>query len=287
MLDLLFAGFMLNMQNIPTPDFSFSGVTSAVHSLPVNLTDAPAPELSAQGAYVFDMDSATVLYEKNPNEVMPIASLTKLMTALLASQNLTESDRVVVPWESRNEDVMYTKTLGLPVGGEFSMGEVMGAMLITSAADAAQTLAMSVDDSEEAFVSRMNDKARDLDLTRTNFEDSFGLSVGDLSTPENLSRLFSYAWRNSLIQKYLTEDSIRLCLEGTSLCYTATTTNILLGQDGVLGGKTGTTDAAGECIVLAVQTPHNKTVLITLLNSDDRFGDARKIISWLNTNFEI
>lgn len=260
---------------------------SATH-FPVALTNTPAPEITAEFALVFDADSASVLYEKNADEPTPIASLTKLMTALIVSEKLSPDDEVIIPWDSRKESVLLTKVIGLPVGSVIKVRDLVAGMLITSAGDAALSLAVNIGGTEEKFVEEMNAKARELNLQKTTFADAFGLSVGDLSTPRELTWLFAHAWRKPLLREMLSAKSMKICPEGMT-CYIVNSTNALLesSEFEVLGAKTGTTDVAGECLVLAVKSPQGTTVFVTLLKSSDRWNDAKKILHWAFDNYSI
>lgn len=260
---------------------------SAAH-FPVALTNEAAPDISAEFALVFDADSATTLYEKNADEPTPIASLTKLMTALVVTDKLDPENEVIIPQDSRKQSVILTKVIGLPVGSIMKMRDLVAGMLITSAGDAAMSLAVAISGTEEDFVEEMNAKARELNLQKTTFSDAFGLSVGDISTPRELTWLFAYAWRKPLLREMLSTKSMQICPEGMT-CYIVNSTNALLesSEFKVLGAKTGTTDVAGECVVLAVESPQGSTVFLTLLKSEDRWNDAKKLLRWAFANYSI
>ncbi len=292
MLDLIMAAYMHGTpsnENWSEIDVAQGqNVEISASHFPVYLGDDSAPEISGEFALVFDADSATVLYEKNADEPTPIASLTKLMTALVVTEKLTPEEGVVIPWDTRNENVLITKVIGLPVGSLMSVRDLIGGMLITSAGDAAVSLAVKVSGSEEKFVEEMNAKARELNLQRTTFEDAFGLSVGDISTPRELNWLFAYAWRKPVLREMLGAKSMKICPEGMT-CYIVNSTNALLenSEFKVLGAKTGTTDLAGECVVMAVESPHGATLFVTVLKSENRWNDVKKLLRWVFENYSV
>jgi len=292
MLDLIMAGYLYATPSMndwgkieSAPDKQIE--ISAAH-FPVALNNTPAPQISAEYALAFDADSASVLYEKNADEPTPIASLTKLMTALIVAEKLNPEDSVIIPKDSRKQSVLLTKVIGLPVGSVMNVRDLVAGMLITSAGDAALSLAVDISGTEEKFVGEMNQKARELNLQRTTFSDAFGLSVGDISTPRELTWLFAHAWRKPLLREMLGVKSMQICPEKMK-CYIVNSTNALLENTEfkVLGAKTGTTDVAGECLVLAVESPQGSTVFLTLLKSTDRWGDAKKILRWAFENYSI
>lgn len=291
MLDLILAGYILTKEGLPN-NFAESPLPSSnlisVSHLPTKLNSQEAPLVNAESFLLFDANSATVLAEKNSNEPMPIASLTKLMTAFLAEKKLDQNEIIITGEEIGKQNVRMSKILGLPQRAGFYAQDLIGGMLIHSAADAAVALAKHISGSEGEFVNLMNKTAQELKLSKTNFTDSYGLSIGDISTSQDVNELFKYIWNKPILKKFLGLESLSVC-STPELCYKAETTNLLLKSEKftVLGGKTGTTDIAGQCLIVAIKTPHDATIFLTILNSEDRWSDADKILTWALENFEI
>lgn len=291
MLDLMFATYLLSRPPLPSPSFSLTSSDLAhieVAPLPVQTSSLPSPTISARGALLIDNNSGLVLYSKNPDEPYPIASLTKLMTALLVSEKLDLSARVAVPTSARQGPVLQTKIFGLYVGDTFTVEELLQAMLVSSAGDAAITLSHAIQPSPTEFIKLMNRRARELNLVKTNFADTFGFSPGNVSTPRELAWLLTHLTRNPHLRSILTQREVKICGE-TKACFHGFTTNLLHNNDSytVYAAKTGTTVPAGECLAFSFETPRGSRLTLVLLGSKDRWQDARKLLSWLFDSYSI
>lgn len=291
MLDLVLGAFMMASPDVQPPEMN--NIESEVEflsvaPLPSKRLENPFPNVSAEHVYIFDIDSGITIHEKEADKPVPIASLTKLMTALVVFESLDMEEEVIVPRESRNEDVVVTKTFGLLVNDSFKVIDLMKGMLVASAGDTAVTLAHAVSGDSEDFINKMNDKARILNLQRTTFEDSFGLSVGNLSTAKEITWLFAHVWKKPVLREIMGMNEVSFCsVKGN--CVHGFTTNRVLGSRNydVLGGKTGTTDVAGECVVFAVKTPRGSTLIISVLGSEDRWSDVNDILDWIFKSYAI
>lgn len=234
------------------------------------------PELSAKAAIVTDADSQVVLYSKNPQVRFSMASTTKIMTALTALDYFP-LDTVMTVKSSGIEG----SGLGLQIGEQFTFADLLYAMMLPSANDAAVTIADNYPGGQESFVEKMNEKAQSLHLADTHFIDPTGLEDdGDYTTVTDMARLASYAIKNKTLAGVIaTKEKTISNLAGT-IVYPLSNLNKLLGTSGVTGIKTGTTEGAGEVLVTsAVIKGH--TYIIVVMNSLNRFQDTRALFSFI------
>lgn len=235
--------------------------------------------ISASGAIVMDLESGQVLFERSADVQRPMASLTKLMTALLiVERHPGLTDMVTI---SQGAQEVGGSALILPAGERFSVKDLLSAMLIASNNEAAQTLALYDAGKISTFAQRMNDRAKILGMLHTNYQNPIGFDgASQTSTPRDLAWLASYVLRNAEIEKRMsTAQTAILSAEGNS--YPLSHTHQMLHEDsGVIAGKTGTTDAAGQCLLSIVERGDRRYVVI-LLHSRDRYRDMRLLESVL------
>ncbi len=247
--------------------------------LPTSLGKA-LPPLSAHGVFVMDLESGTILYDKNPHLRLKPASLTKIMTSIVALDYFTEDDILKV----QNGQNSIGNTADLVTGDELNASDVLYALLVPSGNDAAVTLAENYPGGYGAFLERMNQKVVQLGLKNTHF-----VNVSGLESPNHYTSAFDIAmiarsalnrltFTNIVSTKKITVNS----LKGHK--YPLLSTNVLLSHPDVLGVKTGWTPEAGECLVILTEREGHK-VLISILNSKDRFGEGRQLIDWTYNNF--
>ncbi|MBI4127414.1 D-alanyl-D-alanine carboxypeptidase [Candidatus Peregrinibacteria bacterium] len=246
----------------------------SVASIPVQKTEmvAPAP-ISAKAVIAIDLESQTVLFRQNSDLKLPIASLTKLMTAYIA---LNEEDPDALVTISANAAATLGSRMGLRSGEQITVKNLLYGLLIASGNDAAVALAEYNAGDERNFVKKMNQKARQIGLDQTQYANSTGLDNGEsYSTPHDLALLASYLIRDDTIREIVslkTADVSGHKLEST---------NTLLGQMGIKGIKTGFTEAAGECLATLAVNPSGKEILIVVLGSTDRFYDTKILLDWI------
>lgn len=246
--------------------------------MPLIKTDF-VPEISAAGALIMDADSKVVLYSKNPNLRFSTASTIKIMTALVALDHFRLSDILTVDNPSNDGSV-----LGLVQDEKMTFENLLYAMLLPSANDAALTIAQNYPGGQPAFVKAMNDKAETLELYNTHYADPAGLAdEGDYTTPFDLARLASFAMQNSEMRKIVgTKEQIISDVSGSHI-YDLQNLNVLLGEDGVNGVKTGYTEEAGQVLVTSKED-QGKTIIIVVMGSDDRFADTQILLDLVSNN---
>lgn len=235
------------------------------------------PLITAQGAIIMDADSKVVLYSKNPDLRFSTASTTKIMTALTSLGYFKLNDILTV-----KEATSEGSVIGLIKGDKMSFQNLLYAMLLPSANDAALNISLNYPGAESAFLKKMNDKAKALKLYNTHYSDPAGLlDAGDYTTPFDLARLASFAVKNGEFKKIVaTKEKIIQDTTGTYV-YDLKNLNILLGVDGVNGVKTGYTKEAGQVLVTSKEE-QGKTIIIVVMGSADRFSDTEKLLDLAN-----
>lgn len=248
-------------------------------SLPVS-KNIPVPTLTATGIYITDLNTGVVLYQKNANMRLKPASLTKIVTALVAMDYFDEDSVLSV----KNGQNATGSTINLHQGDKLIAEDLLYALLVPSANDAALTLAENYPGGYVAFVNRMNSKVTEMGLTNTHFANVSGVeSSNHYTSAYDITMLAKAALSRPQFSAIVSTQKITLkSLEGN--IYPLETTNILLGKPGIFGVKTGWTPEAGECLVILAEKD-NHPVIISILNSKDRFGEAQTLFNWVYSNF--
>lgn len=236
--------------------------------------------LSASGVVILDLQSGQELFARHGGRRRSMGSLTKIMTAIIITESHSLDEIVVIPSDIAGTD---GNTVRLPPGSHFTVGDLLSALLIASANDAAEALARFHSGSTAAFVAAMNARAKPLGLENTSFANPSGLDdVSQWSTPRDIAWLAAYALRNPVIRSRMStaQSSIR-STEGRAIALEHT--HALLGKDGnVIAGKTGTTVAARQCL-LSLVNEGGREYLVVLLGSNERYGDLRTVLRVLRS----
>jgi len=274
LITALLLGIISTPTVIPVPGAGMESISIAplAESIPV------ARHLSASGVLVMDVTSGQRVFGRQVTTERSMASLTKLMTALIIVENHDLGEGTVIP--EGIEEVIGNRAYLNP-GEHFRIGDLLSAMLIPSANDAARTLARYHSGSVQKFVAEMNARAVELGLKHTSFENPDGLDgIKQYSTPQDVAWLTMYVLRNPEIARRMSTTGLRIVSqEGTIIPLTHS--HVLLhSRPEVLAGKTGTTDGAGECLVTLV-TSHGKEYIVVLMNSLQRYTDLETILSAL------
>lgn len=258
-----------------TNDLNFTLPTPAPY--PINTKHETPPEITASSYLILDANSDVIMAAKNKNQRLKIASITKLMTALVALDIYKPTDILTV-----KNDFVDGAVIGLTKGEKISADSLMKALLIASANDAAQALA---DNSSKPFVDLMNEEAKNIHMNNTIFSNPQGFDDGNnSSTVFDLAGLGSYALRYPYIREIVRTKSM-VIQNAENISYALENVNILLGDHPeVLGMKTGFTAEAGECL-LSLHKINGHEVIIVVLKSGDRFGETIQLSEWVKTNF--
>jgi D-alanyl-D-alanine carboxypeptidase (penicillin-binding protein 5/6) len=230
------------------------------------LGPSPARVVLGQGirsGLAFELDTGRVLWSRDPHRVLPIASLTKLMTALLVVEETTPREIVRIPREVSK--VQGSRMGFLKPGRSVRVETLLHGMLMSSGNDAAVALADHVAGSQRAFVARMNERAEEWALPCTHYVDPYGLAIGNRSCAEDLGQLAEHALAQPRIATIAAKRSVKVRIGKIGRRWLATT-NPLLRQryPGTIGLKTGFTDPAGSCLVAAVRRDGDTKVVVML-----------------------
>jgi D-alanyl-D-alanine carboxypeptidase len=259
-------------------------VTEASY-LPIRDFNVPEPVLGAKAAALFDVRSGRFLYSKNMNQRLPIASIAKLMSAVVILENLDLNDVFTVPIENINVDGR---------GADFYKDEQLRGtdlfkiMLIKSSNDAALTFATAAQKKGIDFVAKMNEKAQAIGMFNTEFADPAGLNDQDtFSTASDLVKLVNCAGEYGLISQILRTESATVTSADGRTVHHLVNTNRLLGRiPNIIIGKTGYTDSALETMVLEVNINDGRdTIISVILGAEDRFAETEKLIRWVKTAY--
>ncbi|HUQ12240.1 MAG TPA: D-alanyl-D-alanine endopeptidase [Steroidobacteraceae bacterium] len=248
-----------------------------------SLGKTPAkPELKSASALIVDGENGQVLFERDAAHVAPIASITKLMTALVVLDGQQSLDEKI---EITKADVWKGKGAfsRLPVGAKLTRAELLKLALTASENRAARVLGRNYPGGMNAFVKTMNIKAKALGMSKTRFDDPSGLSNNNVSNARDLAKLVSAASRDSRIREFSTLHQVEVRAGKSRLTYR--NTNLLIGKSDwdINVQKTGFTNDAGECLVMEAVIGERPVVMV-LLNSFGkltRTADARRVRKWM------
>ncbi|MGI9081795.1 MAG: D-alanyl-D-alanine carboxypeptidase family protein [Thermoleophilaceae bacterium] len=248
---------------------------------PIGLTGVDSFRLrfrkAPRAALVFDVDTGDVLFRRDPLRSRPMASLTKIMTALVVVQETAPEDRVRI---TRAALRYQGSGIGvLPRGRRVRVETLLNGLLLVSGNDAAIALAVHVSGSERRFVRLMNEKARLWGLTCTRFASSHGLEDGNRSCPADLAVMSRLAMRDTRITRVVrrSQASFRFPIKGGRLFLVGHNPLLRLGYRGAIGLKTGYTNTAGRCFV-GVARRAGRTLGVVLLGSPDPARHAAKLL---------
>jgi D-alanyl-D-alanine carboxypeptidase len=258
---------------------------------------------NAHASLIIDVESKKVLYEESGNERRQIASLTKMMTAVLVMEKISNLDEIV----TIDEDAVYTEgtRIGCPrsgycvsqrlkVGEKITVMSLLKAMLMNSANDAALALAKHVSGSEEAFTDLMNKKARDLGLSDSNFCTASGLEPEGresecYSSAHDIGYIAAYSMKYDLIWDIMRLPTNTVVSSADGTCsHNIINTDIVLNEiKNCIGGKTGFTPLAGRSLLMAVSDPTEKHKIVAVLLDDPyRWQDIKVMIDWAFKSYE-
>jgi D-alanyl-D-alanine carboxypeptidase len=269
--------------NSASPSLQLMTITGTVPVLrdTIDVNQLPKPDLSAKAAIAIDVQSGAVLFQKAADEPQYPASVTKLMTALVA-RDVYFLDQVLqtsTPRASAGSVISFSKTESQTVRS------LLKAALIQSGNDAAEILAAQHPQGEAAFIQAMNDKAAELGLTNTYFENPSGLDAPNQRiSARDLARLLWVSLQDDFIRETLSEPRAQIFDLSGTVGRTLYNTNQLLWAEYVLAGKTGTTAMAGQ-VLTSLVVVNGKEVIISVLGSQDRYVDTVSLYNWLTKTY--
>jgi D-alanyl-D-alanine endopeptidase (penicillin-binding protein 7) len=244
-------------------------------------TDDPL-DLKSSVALVMDQDTNEVLISKNPEAVLPIASISKLMTATVVVEANQPLDEVLSITDD-DVDTLKHSSSRLPVGTRLTRGEMLHLALMASENRAAHALGRSYPGGLDAFVAAMNEKAESLGMHDTRYVEPTGLSSDNRSSAHDLAVLVNHSYRHELIRELSTSREYAVAIGKRQVAFH--TTNALVRSPNWDIGlqKTGYISEAGRCMVMQAELAGRKLILVLLDSAGkySRIGDAERIRKWL------
>ena len=239
-------------------------------------------ELKSSVALVIDQDTHEVLFRKNEQAVLPIASLTKLMTGLVISEAKLPADQILTVTQD-DVDTEKGSRSRLKVGTELTRGELLHLALMSSENRAAHALGRTYPGGMSAFVGQMNAKAKILGMTDTRYVEPTGLSSKNQSSARDLATLANVAHGDALLREYSTSPGYQIAVGNRMVQYN--NTNRLVHNPGWDIGlqKTGYISEAGRCLVMQTKVAGRKLIMVFLDSAGklSRLGDAERVRKWL------
>lgn len=268
------------------------GNKSEVEILDVNSIKLPREiagedlEIGAQSYLVLDRETLTPLLTKNINDKKLIASVTKLMVAVVVVENSNISDVIEI---KRDYTSVPPGRMGLRYLEAISIENILKGLLISSANDATEVLAnQTIEGEYKAFIQKMNEKAVELGMVDTMFSNAMGLDYKDnYSSVWDLGLLANYALNKKFIAETVKISELNVSSVNGLVTHNLKSTNILLQDKDieVYGLKTGQTPLAGGCLVTIAKV-EGREIITVVLGSNNRFGDTKKMIEWVEKNIQ-
>ena len=256
-------------------------------------SDSLGVKVSADSYLVIDDKTGKVLSSKNPLTPRSIASITKLMTALVFLDHNPgwSKEFTVSSTDYREGGIVYLNS-----GERFTEKDIFNVMLVASSNEAAAALARSTGLSSDQFVIEMNKKAKDLGMNQSAFTDPTGLDAGDMATAKDVILMLRAAFRNEDLARTVSRKEYQFQPIGSDHSRTAVSTDKALGESfgygndtySVQAGKTGYIDKAGYCFASRVVDDNGRKILVVVLGSDTlnaRFTDTKSLAYWAFNNY--
>ncbi len=253
--------------------------------IPTDTEAARIPDLTAKAAILVDEGSGRILYDRSADQSRPQASLTKIMTALLVLENGDLDKTVIV---SKHAEETGESSIWLEEGETFSRDELLYALMLPSANDAAVALAESIAGSEESFAELMNKRARELGLSKTHFMNPHGLHAEEhYTSASDLASLTRAAMQIPKFREVTSTQFMELPWPGHEWERALFNTNKLLTRyQGAMGVKTGYTRQAGCCLTGAAER-EGMTLIGVIMDSTDMYGDMEKLLDYGFDNYQV
>ncbi|MFH1084821.1 MAG: D-alanyl-D-alanine carboxypeptidase family protein [Chloroflexota bacterium] len=252
-------------------------VTFTLHQIRA-MRALPRPEVGATSALLADMHTGQILYARNERERLAPASLTKLVTALVAIQRGRQDQELKVA----GEDLRAWSVIRLQNGEQLNLRQLLFAMLIPSDNAAAMTIARGLGGNVATYVRWMNEFVAQWGLQDTRFANPSGLDANNMySTAYDMAVVARLAMRDPVIAEIVRKPE--WIVAGRII---KTTNELLNTYPGTIGVKTGTTDEAGQCLITVVERPTGKALSV-VMGTDDRFRDTRLLMDYFFTNFSV
>src|SRR5215471_15355450 len=241
------------------------------------------PDVRAEAAIIFDPATGQVLYEENSQDKRSIASITKVMTALVYLEDNPDLNQEVTIQRS---DVFAASTTYLKANDKITAGELLHLLLIPSDNGAARALARTSHGGTAAFIERMNEKAIELGLQNTSFADPSGLNANNVSSAFDLSHLITFAASDERIASIMRTPTYTVTTNRRQIPIHSTNHILLAGDVEVMGAKTGFITKSGYCLASLLRLPQGNPIAVVVLgahSNNGRFWETRHLFTWLNS----
>jgi len=253
----------------------------------MDASGAMVPDIRAAAAIIFDPQSGQVIWGENAQDKRSIASITKVMTAVVFLEDQPDLSQVVTV---ERGDTYAASTTYLRTNDRLTLNEVLHLTLIASDNAAARILARSSHGGTASFIERMNTKAAELGLENTSFTDPSGLRAENVSSAYDLSRLITYAATNEqispIVSPIMRTAEYKVTTSRRTISIHNTNRLVMDGDVDVMGGKTGFISKAGHCLATLLRLPQtNQTFAVVVLGANSnpgRFWETRHLFNWLS-----
>lgn len=264
--------------------FDLPEIPETLPPYPAVAADADQPPIQTLAAVLIDSESGQIVFEKNADTVVPIASTTKLMSAIVAREKLSLDQVVEI---TREHTSVIGSDMGLRPGEKLTVRDLLTGLLVASGNDAAWALAETASGSREAFVAAMNAKAQQIGLVATSFADPAGLETTSQSTAFELAVIARAALADEFIAEVVRLPEVRLVSTNGLVAHDLKNSNRLVNEFnylGAIGLKTGYTPEAGHCLVAGAERDGHQLIAVILHTTEDTITasavEARKLLDW-------
>lgn len=250
------------------------------------------PTVSSKSILFKNLDTDEIIYEQNSDEVRKLASITKVMTALVSIENIKDfNEKVIVTWDMiKDIDIDYSMA-GFKTGDTITYDELLYGVMLPSGADATNILGVSIGGSLSNFVDMMNKKAKEIGMNNTHFTNTIGMDDPDhYSTAKDIALMMKYAYSNKNFMKYASSEEYKLTSIDKTLKGPVLKMHKDYNMNYVIGGKTGFTEEAGDCLVTIAENNKSKFILVTLgadyTNKYQHMEDQKVIYEYFFNNYD-
>jgi D-alanyl-D-alanine endopeptidase (penicillin-binding protein 7) len=275
----------LNLRVPSLPLRAGAGLILILWALSAAATPIRDPKLKSSSVLIIDQSDSQVLYSRHSDVAMPIASITKLMTALVVLDAKQPLDEPIEITEA-DRDLPKASFSRLAVGTTLSRGDLMHLALMASENRAAHALGSNYPGGLPAMVAAMNAKAAELGMTNSHFVDPTGLSSQNVASPEDLSKLVIAASHNSTIREFSTDRHYAVKVRRHMVEFRNTDNLVANPTWNIIVQKTGYIAEAGKCLVMAAVIEGRSVVIVLLdsLGKYTRVADAKRIKTWMEAS---
>ena len=252
-----------------------------------------AIEINSKNAVLINLNTGSVVYEKDKDEHVSVASLQKILTSIIAIENIKDLNETVIINADRISSIDWdVYVIGLKDEEEVTYYDLLYATLLDSAGDAAKYLALSVSPSEEEFAKLVNEKVKEIGLKDTVYKDPIGLErEGQYSTAYDMAKVLEYALKNETFKKIFTTAEYKFTDEEFEIKGPRKKANDL-NAPYIMGAKTGFTDEAGICLASYIKNGKEEFILVTLkanydVNKNQNFLDQKHLMDFYLDKYEV